>query len=456
MKGLNRREFLRLAAMSAAGITLAACGAPATTVPAAPTTAGVPPTAAPAAPTTGAATPTAPVALSTKPMTLQFPSWQQDEPGSSDWFKARIADFTKAHPNVTIEFTKVAVGDIATKDLAAFAGGTPPQIVHLPYLNMLQFADQGFLEPLDDWMKDTDIAKVWSPIQQGCVWKGKTYAILLLGYGYALIYNQKLYQDAGVSIPKTSDDFVKAVKALTKKPDQFGYGAVTVPGNNMLNHIAEFIIGNGGRLTTNGKPSVNTPEAVLGFSQYVDIVKSGASPTGMDSGPLRQLLQQGKIANYLDGPFGQGFIKTAAPDILPNLKATRAPFKNIFGGNSNIVAMPASIPMDQKQMVWEFIKSLLTPASQKDYALKYCVAPARLDVVIPPDELHASCPLIVPWLDALKSPDLVDYYPFGFETKITDLIKLVSATGQTLITSNASVKDECDKLQKAMEDLQKS
>src|SRR5258708_6380427 len=126
MKELTRREFLRLVGMSAAGVTLAACGAPATTAPAVPTAAG-------AAPTTGAAAPTAPVALSTKPMTLQFPSWQQDEPGSSDWFKARIADFTKAHSNVTIEFTKVAVGDIATKDLAAFAGGTPPQIVHLPY-----------------------------------------------------------------------------------------------------------------------------------------------------------------------------------------------------------------------------------------------------------------------------------------------------------------------------------
>lgn len=469
MKRISRRDFFRAITVSAAAMSLAACGATAT-----PTTAPAPPTAtkppsggATAAAATPAAAATKPAAAATattaapaasgKTTTLQFPSWQQDEPGSSDWWKARIADYQKSHPGVTIEFTKVANADIAQKELAQFAAGTPPDIVHLPYLNMIQFADQGFLEPLDSYLAQTDVPKTWTPLQKGTMWKGATYAVLLLAYGYAMIYNQKMWSDAGQTPPKTGQDFVKAVKAITKKPDIFGYGTTTNPGFNLLVHTTTFMVGNGGRLTTDGKPSVNTPQAVDGMSQWVDILRSGASPTGMDTGPLRQLLTQGKVATYFDGPWGQGFIKTAAPDIQQNLKVTRMPFPKIFGGSSNSVSMPKNVSAERKALIWDFIKSLTTADAQKDYVLKYCVPATRNDLTIASTELHAACPLIDPWLEALQSPDLVDFYPFGLDTKTAQLQTIMSETAQYLITTqSASVKDELDKLQKKMEDLQKS
>src|SRR5688500_15444314 len=101
-------------------------------------------------------------------MRLSFPSWQQDEPGSSDRWNARIAAFQESHPGVTIEFTKVPVGEVADRLTTQFAGGQPPQIIHLPYLNLIPFADQGFLEPLDTYFEQTDIGQVWTPLQEGC------------------------------------------------------------------------------------------------------------------------------------------------------------------------------------------------------------------------------------------------------------------------------------------------
>jgi multiple sugar transport system substrate-binding protein len=386
-------------------------------------------------------------------VTLRFPSWQQDEPGSSDWFKARIADFEASHPGVTIDFTKIAVGEVADKLLTQFAAGDPPQILHIPYLNLLPFASQGFLEPLDPYFANTDILANWSPLQSGCQWEGTNYALLLLAYGYSMIYNEKLLNDAGVAVPTTPEELVAAAKTLTVGPDQFGYGTTTIPGSNLFTHIAVWIVGAGGHITDDNGPTINSPEAVQGVSYWVDLVKSGVTPTSMETGPLRQLLQQGKLAMWFDGPWGQGFIKTAPPEVQPNLKVAQLPFPHIFGGSSNVIAIPKDIPDNEKQLSWEFLQSLTTPEAQRDYNLMYCTPTARTDVEVPEADVAASCPVIDPWVQALNSPNLVDYFPKALATQTSDLINMTSETLQRLITSDASVQDELDSLQKQLEDL---
>jgi len=39
--------------------------------------------------------------------TLRFVSWQNDDGGMGDWWKAAISEFEASHPGVNIEFTKV-------------------------------------------------------------------------------------------------------------------------------------------------------------------------------------------------------------------------------------------------------------------------------------------------------------------------------------------------------------
>jgi multiple sugar transport system substrate-binding protein len=446
---VSRREFLtRTATVAGSVIALAACQPAVTQAPS--------PTQPPAA-TTVSTKPAVPTVISSGPMTLQFPSWQQDEPGSSDWFKKRIAEFTTANPQVKIEFTKVANADIASNFLTKFSAGAPPQIVHLPFLNMFDFASQGFLEPLDDYFKGTDILQNWSPLQSRTIWQGKSYALLLLAYGYSMIYNEKMFQDAGITtLPKDGASWVEAVKKLTKKPDVFGTGICTVPGFNFFIHMQEYILGAGGNMMLNGVPAANTPEAVQGVKWWAEVIKAGATPTGTDTGPMRQMLEQGKMATYLDGPWGQGFIKIAKPEVLPYLKVAPMPFKKSLGGLSNVIGMPSSLPAEQKAVVWEFIKSLTTPQAQKEYLLMYCSPPGRINSGATDAEVKAACPLIPPWIDAFNSPDLVDYFPYGLEQKTAKLQNIVSQVGQKIATQDVDIKTELDGLQKQLEDLQKA
>ena len=63
--------------------------------------------------------------------TLKFISWQVDDGGMGDWWKAAIAAFEAKHPDVTVEFTKVERASYADTMTTLFAGGQPPHIVRL-------------------------------------------------------------------------------------------------------------------------------------------------------------------------------------------------------------------------------------------------------------------------------------------------------------------------------------
>ena len=56
---------------------------------------------------------------------LRFPSWQQDEPGVSTWWKEQITAFERSHPGVRIEFTKVPLAEHTDKLIAQYDGFEP-------------------------------------------------------------------------------------------------------------------------------------------------------------------------------------------------------------------------------------------------------------------------------------------------------------------------------------------
>ncbi len=157
---------------------------------------------------------------------LRFPSWQQDEPGVSGWWKEQIATFERGHPGVRVEFTKIPLAEHTDKLIAQFAANQPPQIVHIPAQTFFPFADRGWLEPLDRLLDETEVKKTYHPLQaKECVWKGTTYCVLMLNYGYAWVYNEKMLKAAGKPVPRTVEEYIETLKAMTDaKNGQYGGG----------------------------------------------------------------------------------------------------------------------------------------------------------------------------------------------------------------------------------------
>ncbi len=410
---------------------------------------GTAPSPTTSAPSTGAsgASSNPPAAVN---VTLQFPSWQQDEPGISDWYKAMIAEFETAKPGVTIAFTKVPLADFIDKLTTQFTGGAPPQIVQSPNASVAQLISHGWLHPLDDYLKTTDIVAKWPSALQNpsCVVDGKTYCLVLNKSGDAWVYNEKLLSAAGQSVPTNADQYLAAVKAMTDpSKQQFGTCFPTLPGFNMVNMISDFVIGAGGSWTTDGKPSANTPEVVQGLTWWNDVVKAGATPLGNESGACRQLLQQGKVASYFDGPWGQGFMASAAADVKADLKAVTVPMAHNIGGAGFVIGVAEGIPADQQTLAWQFIESLTTPRAQGQYAYAYGSAAMRDDAVLPGD-MKTKFPYIDVWIAASQNP--VSWTPIGLETKQNEFIQAVSDAGQKMISQNVSPQDAADQLQQQL------
>ncbi|HLN11667.1 MAG TPA: extracellular solute-binding protein, partial [bacterium] len=312
----------------------------------------------------------------------------------------------------------------------------------------------GWLEPLDRYPGMDDIKKAYNPLQQkSCVWKGATSCVLMLNYGYAMVYNSKLLAAAGLPVPKNATQYLAALAAMTNRSQgQFGVGIVTLPGFNMVAHIAVFVYGAGGRWTDdNGNPAVNTPQAIQGFTWWKQAVLT-ATPIGQESGTLRQLLVQGKIGSYNDGPWMQGFALGADPSVRPYLRAAPLPFQVEVGGASNVIAMPKNIPQAQKDLVWEFIRSGTTQEAQLRYALAVGAPPPRLDVVIPANQRNA-LPFYDVYVDAAKRA--VSNIPYGLETKADQFIQIVSEQAQRMVVQNAPVPAVVQDMENQLMDLKR-
>ena len=308
--------------------------------------------------------------------TLDFPTWQAEEPGVSTWWKDLIAAYEKKYPDVKINMQQVPFAQFVKQMTVRFAAGTPPDIVHLPSRDFASFADQGWLEPLDDRLAKTDIPATWPPLQSEMKWSGKTQGVLLMGYGGILFYNDKMLKDAKVAVPTTPDQWLAAMKATTDAgKGQFGLSTITAEHPNMVVEMASWVIGSGADWLKGGKYNFTDPavvKAVDGWRQSV-----GYAPKGTNSATARQLFIDGKVAFLRDGPWVWGAVEKAPADVKPNLRITGLPFPVTPGGASNSLHLAAKTDAKKKEAAWNFIQMAASPEWQNKYALTGSPAPRK-------------------------------------------------------------------------------
>ncbi|HXF62375.1 MAG TPA: extracellular solute-binding protein, partial [Caldilineaceae bacterium] len=207
-RSLNRRDFLRGAALAAAGMAgLAAC-APATG-PAAPAAEG------------GQAQP------ATEQITLTFIVDTIND-GHIAVRDAWAQEFMETHPNVRIDHQTVPQ-EYTVKIQTLYAAGTPADIYR--YLQevtpIITVAEKNMHLVLDDYIArdNYDMDDFRPDAVRLYQWDGKTYA-LPRDYGNQnLFYNLDLFEAAGLELPPadwedtswTFEKFLETAQALTKK-----------------------------------------------------------------------------------------------------------------------------------------------------------------------------------------------------------------------------------------------
>ncbi|MEU3270304.1 extracellular solute-binding protein [Saccharomonospora sp. NPDC006951] len=300
-------------------------------------------------------------------LVLEFPSWQADDASFSPWWHELIAEYERRNPGVEIDFYQVPFDSFVAQQTTRFAAGDPADIVHLPAANAVQFAARGWLAPIDERLADTDILQEWTPLQQQLSWEGKTYGVLLLGYGYALFYNEELLTKAGVDVPTSPEELLAAARAVSALPqDSFGFGATTAQNPDNYTELTSFLVGNHASWSdSEGTITATSQEALTALSQYRDVLAT--APRGIQSQQRNELFLNGQIGMLIDGPFLLSELDGARPEVKEHLKVAAPPFEVTPGGISNSLHVPADADPEVAQAVWEFIELAGEPRWQQRY-----------------------------------------------------------------------------------------
>lgn len=212
-KRISRRSFLALTAGLTGAAALAACAVP--------TAPGGEQAAA------GSAAPAAEVA----DLRLTFWGDLADMP-TWNW---GLEEFKKEHGDVNIQWENTPWGEYWTKLQTEVAGGVTPDVVGMVSMYSQQYIRQGTLLPLNQFIErepDVNVDDFWPAIMPAYRHQGETFAFPYDLSTMLLMYNKKLFDEAGVPHPVgdwTWDQFLDACQKLTKdtdgdgKVDQWGW-----------------------------------------------------------------------------------------------------------------------------------------------------------------------------------------------------------------------------------------
>lgn len=232
-------------------------------------------------------------------------------------------EYHAAHPNVTIKTSSGAptTDDLLTKLSAGFTGGSYPDISYA-YGNWAgDLGASGKTQDLTSFVNEPSFG--WNEIpaaaREVATAGGKVIGIPALVDNLALIYNKKIFDQAGVAYPTDQwswDDFRAAAKKLTDTATKTYGTAYSVSGSEDTTwHLWPLLWQHGGKILDGTKPAFNSDAGVAALETLRQIAVDDKSmyldQTDEKYGPL---FNSGRVAMMLSGPWSLLDIKEAKLD----------------------------------------------------------------------------------------------------------------------------------------------
>ena len=322
--------------------------------------------------------------------------------------------YSAAHPGVTISVRAVPFGDLLT---TIRSGGTDgPTIASIYDLWLPALVKDGLVAPAPDAVA-ADVTGNWpAGIAAAASVDGKVYGIPNEINVYALNYNKKLFEEAGIAgPPKTWDELKDAAAKLTdESAGRQGFSMINSWAAGVVHPFASLLVSNGGQLIEDGKPRLDSKQALETFELYESLIESGSTVAAMGTadanttGPFLDNFVSGKsgmiiMANWwesaLKGGMGDGFenIGTAPIPVGPSGDTPRS-ISYSWQTVVNAGADPA-----QQEKAWDFLTWLTGPESGKNGAS------AMADILQSMGILPSRTSDVEAYKDALGRPFLEGY-----------------------------------------------
>lgn len=242
------------------------------------------------------------------PVTISF--WHTYNPVETEALETKVIPaFEEANPNIKVEALAVPYDDFRKKLLTSMAGGTAPDLIRSDIAWVTEFAELGALVALDELMPDFDelAAGVFEAPLSTNFWEGHYWGLPLNTNTRVLVYNQELFEAAGIqAAPATFEEFTAAcekIKALGD--DKYCFA----DGGTYGWAVGPWIWSAGGALTNpevdQASGYLDSPETVAAYEYLKGLLDEGYLNPGILGGGVDAWGGFGtdQIAMLLEGPW---------------------------------------------------------------------------------------------------------------------------------------------------------
>ena len=355
-KALSRREFLKTAASSAAGLAvLAACQPAATSAPAATST-------------------TSSSSAGGTPATIRWLTWYSEQ---QDQYPKIISDYEAKNPGIKIDLqlkTDVT-GEYLPALLAAAAADDLPEIFG-PHVHSVEFGKKGLAADMVTTL-GTDFMTDFFPSCINMFKDGNAvYAVGWMAQTMGVFYDPDQFTQAGITAePQSWDDMITASKQIKDKiPGNLGAMMIGSDGYSVSDTWLPMITGFSGDADTLRKldyheiPWTSQP-VVDSLTLYGKTLSQGLwqkNLTGMKDSDCSTAFYQGKAAAFYTGSWSPTtFSKQMPADMFKRLKVMKTPAVTTGGrnwtGNSAGAAFSLANHSKVKDQAVAFFKYVYSP-----------------------------------------------------------------------------------------------
>lgn len=366
---------------------------------------------------------------------------------------ALAADFT-AETGIEVEISETPYGEAHQKQILAFQSGNGQyDVVQFDNTFLANYGSNGFLEPLQDRIAGSETYALddFSPaIQDYGDFKGDTLGLILSTEPFLLWYRTDIYEELGLTVPETWDDYLANAQAIQES----GLG-----GGQLMGYATpvnawwwyQLVWSFGGDLYDDQlNPTVNTPEAIAATEFYVETLAASSdgaiSLTGDDvtnqfiSADTGQMIQYSGYHPLVVDPETSSY-----PDLIGTARVPKGVADVIHLAGWNI-----GIPADSqnKDNAWRFLEYVMGKPNAKKFLEAGAAAPGRISTTTDPELLAKT-----PYLELLNIPAGVRVERYPQLTVYPEFEKTVGDVLANILSGQVSIEDGLGEMQEKLTEV---
>jgi len=295
--------------------------------------------------------------------------------------EAAAAAYTADHPDTTISVRAVPFGDLLTTLRTSGGGADGATIAGIYDAWLPDLAKDSLVAPVPAEIAAETTANWPAGVIGAASIDGALYGIPNEIDVYALNYNKRLFEEAGIAEPpKTWDEFLAAAEKLTDPAKgQQGFGLINSWAAGVLHPFSSLLVSNGGDLVVDGKPALDTQAARETFELYETLVSSGYADPAMatadanTTGPFLDNFVSGRTGMIIMANWWESALKAGMGDAFADIATAPIPVgpsgdtaRSISYSWMTVVNAKASA--EEQAAAWDFLAWLNGPDSTPEGA----------------------------------------------------------------------------------------